>query len=138
MVCCIFLLFWYKIFSIFDTAVMCLLILHLEVLINLSATTDFSSLRMNTFQCHWHATVTSLIYCKTNYSCLSIFFIFTARIVQIFLKWISNCSSFFVLQQNNPSILAININNIQQKPDSLICLLFICKSARSALQMLSQ
>ena len=79
---------------------------------NLSAATDFPSLRVKTFQCCYHTTTTSLIYCKNHYPSLSISCFVYALFIQNFMKCIGDCNTFFNLQWVNPNILAVMCNTL--------------------------
>ena len=98
-------------YTFFDTAIICLYILFFKVPINLPAAIDFPFLRyvFNTFQCYYHTTMTSLIYCKSHYPGLSIPFFVYALFIQNFMKLISDCNTFFNSSMGQPKNTCCNV-----------------------------
>ena len=106
-------------YTFFDAAFACWLILDFRVLMNFSATI-FLQFVLNTLQCHCHATTTSVAYCKTRYPDLPIFCSVWTKTIQNFLNYTGDCNTFIVFQWNNPGLFTKNINNIKQESDPVI------------------
>ena len=99
---------WLINMHIFNVGVIYLQILYFRVLINVSATTDFSSFQVeyisiHLFLYHW-AIVKFLTFFSQHFAWLISWLIYR------FLKCVSNCNTFFIFHRTDPCIFTVSIS----------------------------